>query len=480
MRDLLDQRGFWLSRRARGGGLGQTGSAPVAIDDALTVLRGQGPIVIPVLANDTDPDGGPLTLISASAALGTATPNPDGTVTYAAPQGTPPGVVQFDTVTYEIADPDDNRDTGQIDVTLSEPVLSIDETPENTLTVTAAPEPIDITVTNPAIFAGTYTVDPLDLLAGPVALVAPEIQGAVAVGQTLTARDGLWVHDLAAEPVTQSWQWQRTGVDIPGATGPSYVMQAADVTEGLTVIETRSDAYGARASVSGVVALGFRPSDDAALIGWWDADDGTTIGADGNGDVSSWADKAGGAALIAPFTNREPRTGTRSLNDRNVLDFDGSHYFERAMTLPGSGDVAFHMVVEIDGTASAFEALLSVEATNDFQVDANSNTTFDGRLNLTGVGSSILLSGGPFSGAFILSVIFDRTGAATAEVFIGNVSRAATSYSVPLDTTAALHIMTNRSENAWVDGAVGEVIVTGNVSNRADHHAYLATKWGLV
>ncbi len=480
MRHLLDQRRFWLSRPGGPGGLAQTGSAPVAIDDTLTVFRGQGPIIVPVLGNDTDPDGGPLTLISAAAALGTATANGDGTVTYAAPQGTPPGTVDFDTVTYEIADADDNRDTGQIDITITEPVLSVDVTPENTLTVTAAPDPIDITVTTPAIFAGTYTADPLDLLDGPVALVPPAIEGVIDTGQTLTARPGLWIYDLAAEPVVQSWQWQRAGVDIPGATSATYVMQTADVNQGLTAVETRSDAYGAQSAVSQSVALGFRPSDDPALLGWWDADDAATIGADGTGDVSSWADKAGGGPLVAPFTNREPRTGSRSLNGLNVLDFDGSHFLERSAALPASGDVAFHMVIEIDTTASAFEALLSVEAINDFQLDANSGSVFDGRLNLAGVGTPTPLSGGPFSGPLILSVVFDRTGSATAEAFIGNVSRGATPYTAPLDANAVLNIMTNRSQNAWVDGAVGEVIVTGDATNRSDYHAYLATKWGLV
>lgn len=480
MRDLLDQRGFWVGRIRRRSGLGQTGNPPVALNDTLSVLRGQGPVPVPVLGNDIDPDGGALTLVSASAALGTASANADGTVTYAAPQGTPPGVVTFDTVVYEIADADGNRDTAQIDVTIIEPVLSVDTAPGNTLTITAAPEPISITVTEPAEFAGTYQADPLTLLTGPVALVPPGIQGSLQAGQTLTAKDGLWLHDLAAEPVTQIWQWQRDGVDVPGATGASYLLSNADIGTELTVTETRSDRYGARASVSIGVALGFRPSDDTALIGWWDADDGTSLGADANGDVASWADKAGGAPLTAPFTNREPKTGIRGRNGRNLLDFDGSRFLERAIALPASGDVAFHMVVEIDGTASAFEALISVEATNDFQIDANSGTAFDGRLNLAGVGSPLDLSGGPFAGAFILSVIFDRTGTATAEVFIGDASRGSTAYTAPLDASAALHVMTNRSENAWVDGAVGEVIVTADVTNRSDYHAYLAAKWGLV
>lgn len=148
--------------------------------------------------------------------------------------------------------------------------------------------------------------------------------------------------------------------------------------------------------------------------------------------------------------------------------------------LPASGDVAFHAALLIDGTASAFAALLSIEAANDFQIDAGSDTVFDGRLNMAGIGPSVTLTGGPFAGALVLSAVFDRTGAATAEVHVANQLRGSTGYTAPIDSAAALHLMSNRSLNANIDGAVAELIVTGDASNRADHHAYLAAKWGLV
>jgi hypothetical protein len=40
--------------------------------------------------------------------------------------------------------------------------------------------------------------------------------------------------------------------------------------------------------------------------------------------------------------------------------------------------------------------------------------------------------------------------------------------------------MTNRNQNAYVDGAVGEVIVTGNLAATTDHITYLAAKWGIA
>jgi large repetitive protein len=77
--------------------------APIALDDQVTTQRGT-PIVIAVKANDIDPDGAPNTLgnpsIVGTPTGGTATVNPDGTVTF-----TPtPGFTGTATFQYEVCD----------------------------------------------------------------------------------------------------------------------------------------------------------------------------------------------------------------------------------------------------------------------------------------------------------------------------------------------------------------------------------------
>jgi hypothetical protein len=64
---------------------------------------------IPVLANDSDPNGDPLVVTGGSAPNGTVTVNPDGTIRY-----TPnPDYNGLDTITYTIEDPAGNTaDTG--------------------------------------------------------------------------------------------------------------------------------------------------------------------------------------------------------------------------------------------------------------------------------------------------------------------------------------------------------------------------------
>lgn len=86
--------------------------APVAVDDTATTVNGF-PVTIPVLANDSDPDGDTLTVTSVTdPPNGTAVNNGDGTVTY-----TPDcGFFGIDTFNYTISDGQGGTDTGMVTV----------------------------------------------------------------------------------------------------------------------------------------------------------------------------------------------------------------------------------------------------------------------------------------------------------------------------------------------------------------------------
>ncbi len=113
--------------------VGAVNDPPVAVDDA-TVTDEEVPVTIPVLANDSDVDGDPLTVTSASAPNGTVVINADGTVTY-----TPdPDFNGTDTITYVISDGEGGTDTAIVNVTVN-PVndapVAVDDvatTPEDT------------------------------------------------------------------------------------------------------------------------------------------------------------------------------------------------------------------------------------------------------------------------------------------------------------------------------------------------------------
>lgn len=473
MDNILDAGQPWIGLPVRA--LRTGNRHPVALPDSASILQDSLPINIPVLANDFDPEGMPITVVSATSVHGSVVIEADYTLTY-----TPAaGYVGTDTITYVIEDDQGQTQTGEVAITVSAPVLSIDLEPDNTFLVTAETGPIDITFTQPAEIAGTYQEDLANLSAGAINLVIPSVTGTPDVGQTLNAVPGLWIYDVNAGEPSRTWQWQRAGVDIPGATGEGYVFSAADVGQQISVVETLSDAFNQQSATSLAVGAGFSPGDDANLLGWWDSSDAATITATGS-DVSSWTDKAGGPALTQAFQVQMPQTGVRTLNGLNVLDFDGGRLMESARTLPVTGDVAFHMVLEIDSVSNLYEAIFAVDAANDFQIDADSSTQFNGRLNTTGIGTWATLTGGPFSGPIIVSAVFDQTGTASGEVFVGGVSRGTISYTVPIDSAVDFLVMTNRSRNAWINGSVAEIVISGDVTNRATYHSYLSTKWGIT
>ncbi len=101
---------FSISDTVDNGGNG----APDANPDMATTDE-ETAVIIPVLANDTDPAGQTLTVTSATAPNGTVTVNDDGTVTY-----TPNADFNGDdTITYSITDPDGNVATSTVAVTVN-------------------------------------------------------------------------------------------------------------------------------------------------------------------------------------------------------------------------------------------------------------------------------------------------------------------------------------------------------------------------
>lgn len=94
--------------------------------------------------------------------------------------------------------------------------------------------------------------------AGPAAptgvenVLAPSIQGQPLAGRVLTADAGEWDPSTASV----SYQWQRDGADIPGATSPSYRVTGLDRGAELTVVVTAtSGELDPGVAVSGAVTV---------------------------------------------------------------------------------------------------------------------------------------------------------------------------------------------------------------------------------
>ena len=91
-----------------------TNPGPVAGNDVATTNE-DTPVTISVLANDSDPDGDPLTVTSATSPDGTVVINPDGTITF-----TPaPNFNGTTSITYAISDGNGGTATATVAVTVA-------------------------------------------------------------------------------------------------------------------------------------------------------------------------------------------------------------------------------------------------------------------------------------------------------------------------------------------------------------------------
>ena len=140
--------------------------APIANNDIADVDE-DATITIDVLANDTDPNGDPLTVTDASAVNGTVTINSDGTLDY-----TPnPDFTGEDTITYSVQDPGGNSASGSVLVDVAPvndgPVAeddTADTLEDTTVTIDVLSNDTDVdgdalTVTEASALNGTVTIN---------------------------------------------------------------------------------------------------------------------------------------------------------------------------------------------------------------------------------------------------------------------------------------------------------------------------------
>jgi hypothetical protein len=74
----------------------------------------------------------------------------------------------------------------------------------------------------------------------PINTAVPAISGLPQVGQTLTATNGTWTNS----PTSFTYQWNRAGSAISGATASAYVPVSADVGNTLTISVTATNGFG--------------------------------------------------------------------------------------------------------------------------------------------------------------------------------------------------------------------------------------------
>jgi 5-hydroxyisourate hydrolase-like protein (transthyretin family) len=93
----------------------------------------------------------------------------------------------------------------------------------------------------------------------PASLVAPSLTGNPAVGLTLTCSTGGW----SGSPTSYTYVWRRDGVQIPGESGNSHVVSAADQGHSLTCEVTATNSNGSTGAGSNAMQVPPEPKPPA-------------------------------------------------------------------------------------------------------------------------------------------------------------------------------------------------------------------------
>jgi VCBS repeat-containing protein len=346
-----------------------TNPAPAAGDDTAGTDE-DTPVIIDVLGNDSDPDGDPLAVTTATAPNGTVTINPDGTITY-----TPnPNFNGTDTITYSVSDGEGGTDTATVTVTVTPvndaPVTTpaTGTTPEDT-PVTLTPDVSDaeggpLTITDPTAPNGTVTVNP----DGTITYVPnPDFNGTDTITYTVTDPDGgtsTGTITVTVTPVNDAPAVSATPLpdraDVDGAT--VSIRAAGGFTDpdgdALTYTATGLPAGLTIDPATGVIGGTIDRSASQVAGGVYTI---TVTVADSNGETAS-------DSFVLTVTNPDPV----AVNDNAALPLDGT------VTIPvlaNDSDPDGDPLTLVSATAGSGTVVINPDGTLTYTANASFNGT---------------------------------------------------------------------------------------------------------
>lgn len=225
------------------------------------------------------------------------------------------------------------------------------------------------------------------------------------------------------------------------------------------------------------------PADDGALISHHDAAEPASLQISGTA-LTDMLDLSGNQLTLSQTIAADrPSMGTRSLNGIDVPSFDGGDWLQiETFPVPASGNFSLALLASIDeivgDQSNVYASLASMVGGNqNWQLQAGSETEFDGFFNGDGAFADLDLTGGPFSGWNIWVLDFDfSTGALVIRV---NGTQALQIDYAAKVTAQTLNLMTNRSQNSTVVGGLAEM-VTSQTIDAERVEGYLAHAWNLA
>jgi len=258
--------------------------------------------------------------------------------------------------------------------------------------------------------------------------------------------------------------------------------------------------------IPGIVASSY-VADSGPVAGyslWLDAADTSTITASG-GDVSQWSDKSGfGRNFTQTSATAKPKTGTRTINSLNTVDFDGTNDF---LVCPSS-TALFNYLHNNTGGTLFFVGIVDDTEVNKIYINNNDGASTETGIILyvtdaekdfmfvtKGIGGTSVVSDGNrityvAGSPFYTSMKVDSGNGTAAERYKislnggafagGNTLTAAAGTG---DATKNLHLgIVSDGVSAPYDGCFGEIIFYSGILSAGDIEAnqtYLANKWGI-
>lgn len=222
-------------------------------------------------------------------------------------------------------------------------------------------------------------------------------------------------------------------------------------------------------------ASGFLPSALPVLNLWLDAADPATITQIG-GAVSQWNDKSGmGHHATQGVSASQPQSGTRTLNARNVLDFDGSNDH---MILPSG------LYGVTQGSSHLFIVFArDVLGSENYPLWGNSGSHAWGVKLSTGTSPQ---QGRHGTGFVHLGYISDNNAHIlqmnrSSSILYGSLDNGAESYVFANNFTLTDLAIGRRHASLLHNGPIAEILIYNRVLDSGESaavHNYLKSKWG--
>lgn len=220
----------------------------------------------------------------------------------------------------------------------------------------------------------------------------------------------------------------------------------------------------------------------AKLWSWWDASNINKVSY-GGGFASQINDQSiYGRHLTSDIGSEYPGYGTRKINNRLVLDFDGIDDYMNHLNYPimtsGNFNLFYVSIVDTHSGSGSAGIMTINNALNNFQMDAGSTTEWRHTADINGSSADISGTTDLLGQLVLVHLEFDWDNK-TVKRYVNGIQDGVTeTYLAKLDL-GEFRIARNRG-SARTDCGICEIIVTDGNTYKYDITTYMMNGWGVV